>query len=79
MAAWTASNTHGVTASGGRAPNGAYQVRLADPRSTWEDPLAYDAQAEDLVHRFNVNFEQFASGVTVAVREAAPASTAVVS
>ena len=44
-----------------------------------EDPLAYDAQAEDLVRRFNVNFEQFASGVTEAVREAAPASTAVVS
>ena len=59
------------------APN--VESALLDPRSTWMDPLAYDAQAEDLVRRFNVNFDQFASGVTEAVRAAAPASTAVMS
>ena len=52
---------------------------LLDPRSTWQDPMAYDAQAEDLVDRFNGNFSQFASDVTEAVREAAPKSPEAVS
>ena len=52
---------------------------LLDPRSTWADAAAYDAQAEDLVDRFNVNFQPFASGVSEAVREAAPKSRVAVS
>ena len=55
-------------------PTSAPQVdaALLDPRSTWSDPVAYDRQADDLVARFNRNFEPFASGVSHAVLAAAP-------
>ena len=59
------------------APN--VDAALLDPRSTWEDPIAYDARAEDLVERFNANFAQFEAGVAESVREAAPASRETVS
>ena len=59
------------------APN--VDAALLDPRSTWEDPIAYDARAEDLVERFNANFAQFEAGVAESVREAAPASREIVS
>ena len=59
------------------APN--VDAALLDPRSTWEDPNAYDARAEDLVERFNANFAQFEAGVAESVREAAPASRQTVS
>ena len=59
------------------APN--VDAALLDPRSTWEDPNAYDARAEDLVERFNANFAQFEAGVAESVREAAPASRETVS
>jgi phosphoenolpyruvate carboxykinase (ATP) len=45
---------------------------LLSPRSTWADPAAYDAQARTLAQMFAKNFEQFASGVDAAVREAGP-------
>ncbi|MDT0681648.1 phosphoenolpyruvate carboxykinase [Roseicyclus sp. F158] len=32
---------------------------LLDPRSTWDDPAAYDAQASKLVDMFAENFEQY--------------------
>ena len=33
---------------------------LLDPRSTWDDPEAYDAKARELAAMFHANFEQFA-------------------
>lgn len=32
---------------------------ILDPRNTWEDPEAYDLQAQELAHRFAENFQQF--------------------
>ncbi|SLN52713.1 Phosphoenolpyruvate carboxykinase [ATP] [Roseovarius albus] len=34
-------------------------AELLDPRSTWDDPAAYDAQAAKLVKMFADNFEQY--------------------
>lgn len=45
---------------------------ILDPRSTWADPQAYDAQARQLVDLFVNNFAQFASDVDEGVRQAAP-------
>ena len=33
--------------------------RVLDPRSTWEDPAAYDAKASHLAQLFRKNFEKF--------------------
>jgi phosphoenolpyruvate carboxykinase (ATP) len=46
--------------------------KILDPRSTWPDPQAYDAQAKKLVDMFVANFEQFEAHVEQGVREAAP-------
>ncbi|ADZ72625.1 phosphoenolpyruvate carboxykinase [Polymorphum gilvum] len=46
---------------------------ILDPRSTWADKAAYDAQAARLVQMFIDNFAKFESHVDGAVREAAPA------
>ncbi|MFC4624478.1 phosphoenolpyruvate carboxykinase [Daeguia caeni] len=46
---------------------------ILDPRSTWTDKDAYDAQARKLADMFIKNFEKFESHVDNAVREAAPA------
>ncbi len=32
---------------------------ILNPRTTWSDPDAYDAQAKDLARRFVDNFKQF--------------------
>jgi phosphoenolpyruvate carboxykinase (ATP) len=45
---------------------------ILDPRGTWADKGAYDAQAGDLVARFNANFVQFEDYVETDVRAAAP-------
>ncbi len=45
--------------------------RLLDPRSTWSDPDAYDAQAERLVRMFAENFAQYEAHVSDDVRAAA--------
>jgi len=45
---------------------------LLDPRRTWKDPAAHDAQAQRLAGLFRKNFEQFADLVPVSVREAGP-------
>ncbi|WP_273726229.1 phosphoenolpyruvate carboxykinase [Brucella gallinifaecis] len=47
---------------------------ILDPRSTWADKTAYDAQAQKLVDMFVNNFEKFESHVDHDVRDAAPAA-----
>lgn len=32
---------------------------ILDPKQTWDDPEAYDQQAQELANRFAVNFQQF--------------------
>lgn len=46
--------------------------KILNPRETWDDPAAYDAQANALIEMFNENFEQFESHVDADVRAAAP-------
>jgi phosphoenolpyruvate carboxykinase (ATP) len=45
---------------------------VLDPRNTWADTDAYDAQAQRLAGMFAANFEQFAGHVGPDVREAGP-------
>lgn len=45
---------------------------VLDPRNTWEDHEAYDAQAAKLVDMFVENFKQFEEGVTEEIRAAGP-------
>ncbi|MDA4845319.1 phosphoenolpyruvate carboxykinase [Hoeflea poritis] len=45
---------------------------ILDPRSTWSDPQAYDAQARRLVDMFIDNFAKFEDHVGTDVRGAAP-------
>ena len=45
---------------------------LLDPRTTWNDPAAYDVQAKKLTALFRKNFEQFTDLVPASVREAGP-------
>ncbi len=44
---------------------------LLDPRRTWDDTTAYDAQAQKLVQMFADNFEQYLPHIDEDVREAA--------
>ena len=44
---------------------------LLDPRRTWDDPAAYDRQAEKLVKMFSDNFEQYLPFIDDDVRAAA--------
>jgi phosphoenolpyruvate carboxykinase (ATP) len=46
---------------------------ILNPRETWADRAAYDAQARALVDMFNANFEKFEVHVDADVRAAAPA------
>jgi phosphoenolpyruvate carboxykinase (ATP) len=63
-----------------RDPNFGFEVPVAvpgvdpsllDPRSTWADPAAYDAQAARLVAMFADNFAQYEPHVTADVKAAA--------
>jgi phosphoenolpyruvate carboxykinase (ATP) len=45
---------------------------VLDPRNTWDDGAAYDAQAARLAGMFRDNFEAFAADATDAVRAAGP-------
>jgi len=47
---------------------------VLDPRGTWADPRAYDAQARKLAAMFAANFQVFASSVSDEVRAAGPRS-----
>ena len=44
---------------------------LLDPRRTWDDPDAYDAQAEKLVKMFADNFAQYVPYIDDDVKAAA--------
>ena len=45
---------------------------ILDPRATWDDKSAYDAQAAKLVGMFVDNFARFADHVDASVLQAAP-------
>lgn len=47
-------------------------TKLMDPRSTWADPAAYDAQAQKLATMFVENFAPFLDYVADDVKNAAP-------
>jgi len=49
-------------------------AEVMNPRATWSDPAAYDAQAKKLAGMFAKNFEQFASAVPESVTHAGPKS-----
>lgn len=50
---------------------------ILDPRQTWNDAAAYDAQALKLADMFIANFEKFEGHVDPAVRAAAPSPEAI--
>jgi phosphoenolpyruvate carboxykinase (ATP) len=50
-------------------------AEVLDPRRTWSDHAAYDAQAVRVAGLFRQNFEQFGTRVHPAVREAGPPQT----
>ncbi len=50
---------------------------ILEPRNTWADKAAFEVQAIDLATKFVKNFEQYASGVTQEILEAAPRVQAV--
>lgn len=45
---------------------------ILNPRSTWDNPTAYDNTARKLAAMFTENFARFASGVSPAVQAAGP-------
>ncbi len=45
---------------------------LLTPRKTWDDPEAYDRQAQELARMFRDNFAKYAEQVSDAVRDAGP-------
>lgn len=46
--------------------------RILNPRETWEDPSAYDAQAQKLATMFVENFRTYEAYVSDAVKAAGP-------
>jgi phosphoenolpyruvate carboxykinase (ATP) len=47
-------------------------TEVLDPRATWQDKAAYDAQAQKLARMFAQNFAAYADGVPPTVRTAGP-------
>lgn len=47
-------------------------AEVLDPRNTWQDKDAYDAQAEMLAQKFEENFEKYADGVSEEILNAGP-------
>jgi len=47
-------------------------AKILNPRDTWADKAAYDAQAKKLVQMFRDNFRKFEAQVGADVLEAAP-------
>jgi phosphoenolpyruvate carboxykinase (ATP) len=47
-------------------------AEVLSPRTTWADPIAYDAQARKLATMFRENFEQYRSQVPDTVAAAGP-------
>jgi phosphoenolpyruvate carboxykinase (ATP) len=45
---------------------------VLQPRNTWQDPAAYDRQAQELATMFVSNFTQFAEHVSEAIRASGP-------
>ena len=45
---------------------------ILQPKKTWADPQAYDQKAKELAHLFRKNFTSYESGVSDAVKAAAP-------
>ncbi|GAB4140798.1 MAG: phosphoenolpyruvate carboxykinase (ATP) [Bacteroidia bacterium] len=50
---------------------------ILEPRNTWADKAAFDVTAQKLAAQFVKNFEQYASGVSAEVLEAAPKTASV--
>ena len=67
-AGFTADPNFGVL-----VPNACPNVptEVLNPKNTWANAGAYDAQARDLTQRFEGNFEQFESHVGDSVKAAA--------
>ncbi len=47
-------------------------TNILDPRSTWNNTVAYDEKSKDLATQFVRNFEKYASGVSDEILKAAP-------
>jgi phosphoenolpyruvate carboxykinase (ATP) len=47
-------------------------TNILNPRETWADKMAYDAQAQKLVRMFQDNFRKFEAHVGPDVLQAAP-------
>jgi len=47
-------------------------AKILNPRDTWADKAAYDAQARKLVTMFRENFKKFEAHVAADVLQAAP-------
>jgi phosphoenolpyruvate carboxykinase (ATP) len=52
------------------APN--VPATVMDPRNTWANGAAYDAQARKLAEMFRKNFEKFGANVSDTIRTAGP-------
>jgi len=51
---------------------GGVPTEVLNPRSTWSNPVDYDAQAARLAEMFTENFKQFEDGITDEIRAAGP-------